>query len=471
MVEMWERFSYYGMVALLVLFLIEPESSGFPPGPGEGFSEADAAALFGVYSALVLAAPLLGGWLGDRLVGPRRAFVAGGVLIAVGHFVLLAPGIAFFWFGLLVIAAGTGLLKPNISTTLGLLYDEDDPRRDGGFSLLYFGINVGAFAAPIICGWIATTYSYRLAFSVAGIGMVLGLIQYAIGRRRLGDAGRAVPQPATSDQRRMAGLVAAGALLVIAAVFAVAIGFLGFTAAVVSAVVTVMVALVAVVAFWALLRRTKASPVEHRHLKAFLLLFIASVTYFVLSSQAGSTITEFTQDWVQRGIGSFTMPTSWLLSINPILVVIFAPVFAVLWTWLGRRAPTTPTKAVIGIVGVGISFLILAAPGFAAQDGRSSALGWVLLTFLVLTWAELFIVPIALSTTTEISPPGLTGQLLGLWYLAAALGGALGGQTARLVEPLGFGGFFLVSGAVVIVIGVAFLALRRRWSEWLAPFR
>jgi len=165
------------------------------------------------------------------------------------------------------------------------------------------------------------------------------------------------------------------------------------------------------------------------------------------------------------------MPTSWLLSINPVLVVIFAPVFAVLWTWLGRRAPTTPTKAVIGIVGVGVSFLVLAAPGFAAQDGRSSALGWVLLTFLILTWAELFIVPITLSTTTEISPPGLTGQLLGLWYLAAALGGTLGGQTARLVQPLGYGGFFLVSGAVVILIGLAFLGLRRRWSGWLAPFR
>jgi len=471
MVEMWERFSYYGMVSLLVLFLIEPETSGFPPGPGEGFTEADAAALFGVYSALVLAAPLLGGWLGDRLIGPRRAFVVGGMLIAIGHFVLLIPGVALFWFGLLVIAAGTGLLKPNISTTLGLLYDDDDPRRDGGFSLFYFGINVGAFAAPIICGWLATTYSYRLAFSVAGIGMVLGLAQYAIARTRLGEVGKAVPQPASADQRRMAFTVGGGALLVIIAVFAVVIGMLGFTAAVVSALVTAMVALVAVAAFWVLLRRVKTSPVEHRHLKAFLLLFIASVVYFVLSSQAGSTITEFTQDWVQRGIGSFTMPTSWLLSINPVLVVIFAPVFAVLWTWLGRRAPSTPTKAAIAIVGVGFSFLVLAAPGFAAQDGRSSALGWVLLTFLILTWAELFIVPIALSTTTEIAPPGLTGQLLGLWYLAAALGGALGGQTARLVEPLGFGGFFLVSGAVVILVGVAFLALRRRWSAWLAPFR
>ena len=471
LVEMWERFSYYGMVALLVLYLIQPEGAAFPPGPGEGFTEADAAALFGVYSALVLAAPLVGGWIGDRLVGPRRSLVAGGVLIAMGHFVLLVPGLAFFWLGLLVIAAGTGLLKPNISTVLGLLYDDDDPRRDGGFSLFYLGINLGAFTAPIICGWIANTYSYRLAFSVAGFGMLIGLLQYAIGRRRLGDVGKAVPRAATDHERRVALRVAAGALVAIAVAFAAAIGLFGFTAAVVSAVVTATVALVAIAAFWALLRRTRSAPTEQRHIKAFLLLFIASVTYFVLSSQAGSTITEFTQDWVERGIGSFTMPTSWLLSINPVLVVVFAPMFAVLWTWLGTRAPTTPTKAAIAIVGVGLSFLILAAPGFAAQDGRSSALGWVLATFLVLTWAELLIVPIALSTTTEIAPSGLTGQLLGLWYLAAALGGALGGQTARLVEPLGYGGFFLASGAVVIVVGIGFVALRRRWSGLLAPFR
>ncbi|MBM3664316.1 MAG: peptide MFS transporter [Actinobacteria bacterium] len=206
--------------------------------------------------------PAAGGWIGERITGPRRAFVAGGVLIALGHFVLLAPGIGIFWLGLLVIAAGTGLLKPNISTTRGLLYDEDDSRRDGGFSLFYFGINVGAFTAPIICGWIATSYSYRLAFSVAGIGMVLGLVHYAIGRGRLSDTGKAVPRPTTSGQRRTALVGGAGVLLVIAAVFAVAIGLLGFTAAVVSAVVTALVALVAVLAFWALLRRAKASPVR-----------------------------------------------------------------------------------------------------------------------------------------------------------------------------------------------------------------
>ena len=471
LVEMWERFSFYGMVALLVLFLISPEDGPWPPGPGEGFSEADAAALFGVYSALVLGAPLLGGWIGDRLIGPRRALVIGGVLIAAGHFVLLVPGIAVFWIGLLVIAAGTGLLKPNISAVLGDLYEVGDPRRDSGFSLFYLGINVGAFTAPLICGWIATAYSWQLAFSVAGFGMLLGLLQYALGRARLGAAGVAVPRPATTQQRRQALIGLAAAVLAITVVFAAAATMLGFTAAVISATVTVVVVIIAIGAFWMLLRKIPEGSTERRHLRAFLLLFIATVVYFTLSSQAGSTITEFTQDWVDRGIGSFTVPTSWLLSLNPVLVVIFAPMFAVLWTRLANRAPTTPTKVALAMIGVGISFLVVAVPGFAAQDGRTSSMAWILTSFLVLTWAELLIVPIGLSTTTELAPVGLTGQLLGLWYLAASVGGSVGGQLARLAETLGYGGYFLVAGAVVIVIGLAFMGLRRRWSHLLTPVR
>jgi len=471
LVEMWERFSFYGMVAILVLFLIQPENSPWPPGPGEGFSEADAAALFGVYSALVLGAPLLGGWVGDRLIGPRRALVIGGVLIAAGHFVLLVPNIALFWIGLLVIAAGTGLLKPNISAVLGDLYAEGDPRRDGGFSLFYWGINIGAFTAPLICGWLATTYSWQWAFSVAGIGMVIGLAQYAIGRHRLGEAGLAVPRPATAEQRRWAPLLAVACLAVIGLVFVVVSAILGFTASVISATVTVMIVLISIGVFWLLLRRGPTNETDRRHLKAFLTLFLATAVYFTLSSQAGSTITEFTQDWVDRGIGSFTVPSSWLLSLNPILVVMFAPLFAVLWTRLASRAPTTPTKVALSMVGIGLSFLVVAVPGFAAQDGRTSGMGWILIAFLVLTWAELLIVPIGLATTTELAPAGLTGQLLGVWYLAASVGGAVGGQLARLVETLGFGGYFFVTGTVVIAIGAASFGLRRQWSHQLAPVR
>jgi len=471
LVEMWERFSFYGMVALLVLYLIRPEDGTFPPGPGQGFTEGDAAALFGVYSALVLGAPLLGGWIGDRLIGPRRALVIGGVLIAIGHFVLLLPGYQIFWIGLLVIAAGTGLLKPNISTVLGLLYAEGDPRRDSGFSLFYFGINVGAFTAPLICGWLATAYSWRLAFAVAGIGMLVGLAQYAVGSKRLGDAGIAVPRPATDAQRRRALLIALGSLAAVTLVFIVAIAAAGFSAGTISASVTLLIVVIAIVAFTALLRGTPRATVAHRHLLAFLLLFMASVVYFTLSTQAGSTITEFTEAWVQRDIGAFTVPTSWLLSLNPVLVVAFAPLFAALWTWLANRAPTTPTKVALSIIGIGLSFLVIAIPGFAAQQGSMSSAAWILATFLVLTWAELLIVPIALATTTELAPPGLTGQLIGLWYLAAAAGGAIGGQIGRLVETLGFGAYFLSAGIVVVAIGVGFLALRPRWAALLAPLR
>jgi len=310
-----------------------------------------------------------------------------------------------------------------------------------------------------------------MAFAVAGVGMVIGLAQYAAGRRRLGTVGIAVPRPATPAQRTRALLLAAVALAAIAGLFLATITLAGFTAGTISASVTLVIVIVAIVAFLSLLRRTPRGTAEQRHMLAFLLLFIASVIYFALSSQAGSTVTEFTQDWVRRDIGSFTVPTSWLSSLNPVLVVLFAPLFAVLWTRLGSRAPTTPTKVALAIVGIGLSFLIMSVPGFAAQQGSTSSAAWILTTFLVLTWAELLIVPIALSTTTELAPEGLTGQLLGLWYLAAAAGGAIGGQIARLVESLGFGGYFLTAGMVVVGLGAGFLALRSRWSTLLAPIR
>ena len=471
MVEMWERFSFYGMVSLLVLFLIAPADGPWPPGPGQGFSDADAAALFGCYSALILATPLAGGWIGDRMIGPRRALVIGAILIALGHFVMLVPAVTVFWSGLLIIAAGTGLLKPNISTVLGSLYAEGDPRRASGFSLFYLGINVGAFTAPIICGWLAVTVSWHIAFSVAGFGMVIGLMQYAFARHRLAEHGVAVPRPASPQQRRLAFAIGFIALLVIAGLFAAVIGAFGFSAAVISATVTGVVIAIAAIAFWFLLRRLPETPTATRHLKAFALIFLASVIYFALSSQAGSTITEFTEESVDRSIGAFTIPTSWLMSLNPVLVIVFAPLFALLWTRLANRAPTTPTKMTVALIGVGLSFLVVSIPAFAAADGRSAALAWIVLGFMVLTWAELLLVPIALSTTTEIAPPGLTGQLLGLWYLAAAVGGAIGGQFARFAETLGYGTYFLDAGVIVIVIGALSLTIRPRWSRLLAPIR
>ena len=462
MMEMWERFSFYGMVSILVLYLIAPPDGGSPPGPGFGFSNADAAALFGCYSALIFATPLVGGWIGDRLLGPRRTLVIGAVVIASGHFVLLIPGAGWFWAGLLFVAMGTGLLKPNISAVLADLYSEGDPRRDGGFSLFYMGINVGAFFAPIICGYLAMQVSWRLAFSVAGFGMLLGLVQYAWGRRRLGTAGLAVPKPANAEQRQRILLLAISAVAAIALLFWAVISALGFAASVVTGLVTFLVIVVSIAAFSRLLTRPGFTPKEKANLRGFLVLFIVSVIYFVLSSQAGSTINEFTQEWIRRTVGTFEMPSSWLLSLNPVLVVMFAPLFALMWTRLAQRAPSTPLKLALSLIGVGLSFLIIAVPGFAADRGQSSALVWVLATFLVLTWAELLIIPIALSTTTKLAPPGLAAQLLGLWYLAAAVGGAVGGQAARLEEPLGMGWYFLASGLVAVLFGLVFVVLLPR---------
>lgn len=454
--EMWERFSYYGMRAILVLYLIAPPDGATPPGGGLGFSNADAAAIYGTYSSLIYLLPLVGGWVADRLTGPRRAVMAGGLIIAAGHFMMAVPTEALFWSGLLVIALGTGLLKPNVSAMVGDLYAPGDTRRDGGFSIFYMGINLGALLAPLVVGYIGEEISWHLGFAVAGVGMLLGVAQYAAGLKGLGEVGKAVPNPATSAEKRKAGVQTLLTLVAIVIVVVVDHLFFGFDIADITVIFTIVVVGIAIVYFIRLFRQPQLTRPDKEKLRAFLYLFLAAVVFWAIYDQSGSTLNEFAAQFTDLDVGSMVIPISWLQSINPVFIIIFAPIFAALWTRLANRAPTTPAKFAIALFGVGLSFLIMIPPAIQAQGGEQSAVWWLVAVYLVQTWSELLLSPNGLSVTTKLAPPGLLSQMLALWFLATAVGDSVGGQLVKLIDVLGWAGYFIACGIGTIILGGLF---------------
>lgn len=455
--EMWERFSYYGMRAILVLYLIAPPDGETPPGGGLGFTDADAAAIYGTYVSLIYLLPLVGGWVADRLTGPRKAVLMGGIIIAAGHFIMAVPMEVLFWTGLLVIAVGTGLLKPSVSAMVGGLYAPNDTRRDGGFSIFYMGINIGALIAPLIVGYVGEDINWHLGFALAGVGMLVGLAQYMAGWRGLGSVGVAVPNPASPPERRRAGIQT---IIVVAAtviVVGLALGVLGLSIADITVLFTVVVVAIAVIYFWRLFKQPQLTSVDRDRLWAFVFLFLAAVVFWAIYDQSGSTINEFVSKFTDMNVGAFAVPISWIQSINPVFIIIFAPIFAVMWTKLGQRAPSTPIKFAMAIFGVGLSFLLMVPAALQAEDGEQSALWWIVSVFLVQTWAELLLSPNGLSVTTKLAPAGLVSQMLALWFLATAVGDSVGGQLVRLIDVFGWAGYFVVCGIGTIIIGGLFL--------------
>jgi len=453
---MWERFSYYGMRAILVLYLITPPDGASPPGGGLGFSDAESAAIYGTYASLIYLLPLLGGWVADR-TGPRRAVLFGGIVIAAGPFVMAVPVEALFWTGLLVIAVGTGLLKPSVSAMVGGLYAPDDTRRDGGFSIFYVGINLGALIAPLIVGYLGEDINWHMGFAVAGVGRLIGLAQYLAGYRGLGSVGLAVPNPASPPERRRAGIQGIAGLLIVVVVLAVAFGVFGMGIADITVLFTFVVIGIAIFCFWRLFKQPQLTPVDRDRLWAFLYLFLAAVVFWAIYDQGGSTINEFAEQYTDMDAGVFTIPISWLQSINPVFIIIFAPIFAVLWTKLGSRAPSTPIRFAMAIFGVGISLLIMVLAAMQAENSEKSAIWWIVAVFLTQTWSELLLSPNGLSVTTKLAPAGLLSQMLAVWFLATAVGDSVGGQLVRLIDVVGWTGYFVVCGLGTIVLAGLFL--------------
>ena len=454
--ELWERFSYYGMRALLILFMTASAAQG-----GLAFDVASAGAVYGLYTAMVYMLSLPGGWIADRIVGQRRAVLYGGTLIAAGNFILVIHSVPLFFLGLLVITIGTGLLKPNISTIVGQLYHAGDARRDAGFSIFYMGINVGAFLAPLACGYLGERVDWHLGFGLAGAGMALGTLQYWLGGKHLGDAGL-YPTPAETPekQRRLVrrmwyGVAGSLALVVVLAALWLT-GAVTITAQMVSNVFgVVLLAVVGGVFAW-LLMLGNWTPEERKRFVVVVVLFLASAIFWSIFEQAGSTLNLFAQRSTDKNIIGHDVPASWFQSLNSLFIITLAPVFAWLWVRLGSRDPSSPAKFVFGLVCASGGFAILAPAATRAMQGEMVSPMWLVTTYFLHTCGELCLSPVGLSAMTKLAPARVGGLLMGVWFLSISVGEYLGGRMASLYETLAlpslFGsvaGFALVAALIM----------------------
>jgi len=464
--EMWERFSFYGMRSLLVLFLAAPVAQ-----QGMGLSDGTASAVVGVYQGMVYFVALPGGWIADRILGARRSVLWGGVVIMMGHISLAIPGDAFVWIGLVLIVIGTGLLKPNISTMVGFLYrGENEARRDAGFSIFYMGINLGGFVAPFITGTLGQNVNWHLGFATAAVGMALGLIQYVLGGRGLGTAGLKPTNPASPETRRRfyLVLVATAVALVVVGGLSAAVGW--FSVDNVTYAIAVF-AVLTTVGFFLYVFRGKhgLTPVERSNMRAYIWLFTAAAIFWMIYDQAASVLSLFAQNNTDLSVFGWDMPSSWTQSINPVMIIALAPVFAALWVGPGRRF-STPAKFACALVLVGGSYVVMALVQSFADSGVKVTVLWMVLVYFLQTCGELALSPVGLAITTKLAPAKLASQMLGAWFLATAVGDAIGGQMARLKGTVLSGPmYFLFLGLLAVLAGIALFMfvtrLRRLMGE------
>lgn len=452
--EMWERYSYYGTRALLILFMTASVSTG-----GLGFSVIKSGAIYGFYAAVGYLLNLPGGWLADRVIGQRRAVFFGGMLISAGNFCLATPNVTVFYAGLGLIMAGTGLLKPNVSTIVGQLYAPGDQRRDAGFSLFYMGINLGAFISPLICGWIAQKYTWRWGFAASGVGMVAGLIQYALSGKYLGSAGLSPSSSGSPErdhaQKRNALIVAVSLLLVLAVLAGLAsAGIVQVTANGISDGLGWALLAITITVFSWMIFGQGWSAEERKRAVAIFVLFAAAAIFWASFEQAGSSLNLFAERNTNCRIFSYTFPAAWFQSVQPIMVILLAPVFAWIWLSLGRRDPSSPAKFTLGLLFAGLAFVILVP----AAAGTQVSPFWLVGCYLLQTLGELCLSPVGLSAMTKLAPARAGGFVMGIWFLAASVGNWLAGKAGGLFESLPLPRLF-GSVAAISLVAAAVLAL------------
>ncbi len=440
--EMWERFSYYGMRALLTLYMTKAIADG-----GLGFDEKYASMIYATYVSAVWYLPLIGGWLADKILGARRAVLIGGIVIACGHYSMAIDSLPTFYGGLILIACGTGLLKPNISAMVGQLYKQGDERRDAGFSIFYTGINLGAFFSPIVTGFLAQhrlfksviaslglnpNNSWHWGFGAAGVGMTLGLIQYVVGRRRLSHVGQKPEKRAAQQdgaKSETADYVTWG-LGVVGGVTGAAIGYYFGDAGFLSALFP------GVVFFWVGYLVGTARLLagnELRRVLVIFILFVFSIVFWMTFEQAGSSLTLFADRLTRTTIFGWQYPSTWFQSVQPAFVWMLAPVFAFIWQRMGKRQPSSPGKFALGLLFAGIAFVIICFASTLTGAGRVSPL-WLIVVYLFQTFGELCLSPVGLSTVTKLAPARMVGLMMGVWFLSISIGSYIAGRTTQLFQ-------------------------------------
>ncbi|MCW2710877.1 MAG: putative oligopeptide transporter [Marmoricola sp.] len=449
-VELWERFSFYGMQGILLIYLYFSVTRG-----GLGIDQRTATGIVGAYGGAVYLATILGAWLADRMIGAERTLFYSAVVVMLGHIALSAiPGLVGVGVGLVLIALGSGGVKANATSLVGSLYDEHDERRDAGFSLFYMGINIGALLGPLLTGLLQKEWGFHAGFALAALGMALGLAQYSLGRNKLPPETHIVPNPlpASARVRYAAALVAFVAVVVALALAGV------ITAGRLSTIV-ISVSVVATVGYFVMMLTDRdVVGVQRRRVYAMMPLFVCSAVFWSLYQQQFTVVTIYSDERLNRSLFGWEMPISWVQSINPVFIIVLAGVFASLWTRLGERAPSTPMKFGLATVLMGLAFfLFLAMP----SGPHSVPLVGLALILLVFTVAELLISPVGLSVSTKLAPVKYRTQMVALFFLSVALGTAMSGKLAGYYDPHNETPFFLVVGGAAVVTGLVVLAARK----------
>lgn len=469
--ELWERFSYYGMRALLTLFMVAPVAGG-----GMGLATADAARIYGNYTMAVYMLAIPGGFIADRLLGAKRAVLAGGWTIALGHYALAIPSIESFYIGLVLIAVGTGLFKPNISALVGALYAPSDTRRDAGFSIFYMGINIGGFIAPLVTGFLAQSVwfkalladngfdpakSWHWGFAAAGVGMTIAMLTFARTSAALPDTDHGYDRNGSSDTGafwRQSAYVIAGTVALLA--LAVASDHPDLTW---------LRWLFLVLPLAGIVYAARQPSEDAQRLAAIGILFIASMIFWAIFEQAGTTIALFADQLTRTDIAGVPFPSAWFQSINPVFVILLAPLFAVLWMRLGARQPSSAVKFAIGLLFLSASFVLMVPAATLAASGKVSPL-WLIGLFALQTTGELLLSPVGLSTMTKLAPARMTGLVLGLWFLATAFGNKLAGVLASgfsSTEPAALAQAFLMQ-AILVAVAAGLLFAAAPWFKRLS---
>jgi POT family proton-dependent oligopeptide transporter len=457
--EVWERFSFLGMQAILVLYFADTVAHG-----GLGMSAGTAASVSAAYGTLVYLVSVGGGWLADRILGSYRAVLYGGILIACGHYAMAVPTAAMTWVGLGLISAGTGLVKPNVATMVGKLYRTDDERRDAGFALYYMGINIGAFAGPLVTGWLGDHKGWHWGFSAAAIGMTFGLIQYVAGRRHLAGRKHAAEYALPPEgMRRAVRMMIAGAVVVAAlAVILVWAGRLTMGRFVDA--LTLVSVIAPVVYFAVMFRSPRVSAEERGRLKPYVVLFLASVVFNFILFQAYSTMILLASTNARTEILGFHFPAAWYASALGAFEVALAPVVAGLWARMGPRQPHASNKIAFGVILGGLSFLLMVIPTSGhSGDTYKMAAWWIVGSYLLLGLGDILLETSGMSATTKLAPKAFSSQTMSLWFLSLALANGIQAQTVKLYGEVSNPAYFGVNGAIAVVIGLAVIAL----APWL----
>ena len=475
MTEMWERFSYYGMRAILILFMTTDTAQ-----EGMGLTNETAGAIYGLYTAGVYLLTLPGGWLADNIFGQRKAIWYGGISIMIGHLILAIPGDEnIFFLGLAFVAIGTGLLKPNISTIVGDLYPEGGARRDAGFSIFYMGINLGSFLGQTIVAYVGEEINWHYGFGLAAIGMFFGLVQFKLTQGSLGDIG-IVPKAKEKEEgspehktNKTMGIFLAIAL-VIGLIAAQLYGLIDVTSARgLAEAVGVIIVFITIMYFLNILVAGGLDKQEKKKVSVIFFLFIGAAIFWAGFEQAGSTLNLFARDYTNRMIFGWEVPAGWLQNVNPAFIVIFAPIMGALWMKLAARNmnPATPYKFAFGLLLMGLGFLVMyfAAEAVMISSGAGVGMGWLVLTYFLHSTGELTLSPVGLSATTKLAPKRYVGQMMGIWFVGTSLGNLIAGlfassfdsENVSSVSELFFGVFLLGLGASITFLFLSPWA--RRW--------